>query len=319
MGPGSGTQRRQEHLPLLFAHRVHLSLALVVMGVLTLGGAFWPLSPATPVARWFAVSGLLLVLAVLLVTLRERRWSMPVALGLGVLGAGWLAASCVTSEGLVVVAVALIAAAQFAVFAFPVPLAVAMAGLCLAVTTVGMIVAPAPFHPVTWIVVAVVMSVSTGLFGYVTHWLRRYASLDDLTGALNRGALLQRLTADLREAQRTGAPLAVVSVDVDHFKAINDTRGHLAGDEVLAELVRGWRALLGPRDVVGRIGGDEFVLLLPGRDAEAAERWLADARPVAPAPWSAGAAVSSRTDTVRDLLDRADVALYAAKADRTLR
>jgi diguanylate cyclase (GGDEF)-like protein len=165
-------------------------------------------------------------------------------------------------------------------------------------------------------VVVVVTGASTTLLAYVMRWLRRYATTDDLTGALSRGAVLQRLDEELAEARRSGTTLAVVSADVDHFKAINDTRGHLAGDEVLTALVDGWKALLGPLDVVGRTGGDEFVLLLPGRDREAATRWVEEARAASVAPWSAGLALSCASDTARDLLDRADVALYAQKAAR---
>ncbi|HEY0186870.1 MAG TPA: GGDEF domain-containing protein [Cellulomonas sp.] len=317
MGADLGALRGHEHLPLLYARRSDLALALVVLGLLALGGGFWPLDPTTPVLRWFLVASLLLALSAALVLAPPRRWSMLVTLGTAVLGAGVLLASCQTSEGLVVVSVGLIAVAQFAVYAFPTPIAAAFACLCLAVITAGMALAPAPFHPISWFVVLVALVASTGLFNYVTHWLRRYASTDDLTGALTRGALMHRLDAELGAAHRTGSALAVVSVDVDQFKAINDTRGHLAGDEVLADLVRGWRGLLGRHDAVGRTGGDEFVLVLPGRDADAACGWLVDARAVAPAPWSAGLAVATPTDTVRDLLDRADVALYAAKSART--
>lgn len=144
---------------------------------------------------------------------------------------------------------------------------------------------------------------------------------DDLTGALTRGALtrgalLQRLEARLREAHRTGAALSVVSADVDDFTSVNDTRGHLAGDEVLAGLVATWRAALGPGACIGRVGGDEFVVVLPGRDADAAARWVSGTRARTAAPWSAGIASVAPGDTVRDLLDRADVALYEAKRAR---
>ncbi|HEY0218099.1 MAG TPA: GGDEF domain-containing protein [Cellulomonas sp.] len=316
MGDVRQVERRVEHLPLLHARRGHLALALVLMGVLVLGGALWPLSDRTPVSCWYTVSILYAVLAVVLMVLPEREWIMPVALGIGIVGAGVLTAGCQTSEGMAVIAVGVIAAAQFAMYAFPGAVAAVELGLCLAAVSLGMLVAPAPFHLVSWAVIVVVMSVSTLLLGYAIHWLRRYATTDDLTGALSRGALMQRLDAELRDAQRTGISLAVISADVDHFKTINDTRGHLAGDEVLVDLVREWRNRLGPRDVVGRTGGDEFVMLLPGRGRTTAQSWLDDARAHATVPWSAGLAVCTRTDTALDLLDRADVALYEQKAAR---
>ncbi|MBB5471558.1 GGDEF domain-containing protein [Cellulomonas hominis] len=302
--------------PRLFATRGHLAIGLALMSLLVVGGGLWPFGPDAPVGRWFAVAGLLAALAALTPVLPRRPWTMPVTLAVGLLGAGVLLASCVTAEGLVVLSLGVITAAQLAAYAFPARDAALLLGLALAVMTYGMVAAPLPFHAMTWAVVTIMAVASTSLLGYVTNRLRQHATTDDLTGALTRGALLQRLAGHLQDAQRTGTALAVVSADVDDFKTVNDTRGHLAGDEVLASLVTSWRASLGPRACIGRVGGDEFVVVLPGRDRAAAERWVAGARAGCAQPWSAGIAVAGRTDTTRDLLDRADVALYAAKASR---
>lgn len=302
--------------PRLYATRAHLAFALALLAVLVLGGGFWPLDPTSPTDRWFAVSGLLAMLACLTLVLPDRPWVRPTTLGVVIVAGGALLGSCVTAEGLVVMALGLITAAQFAAYAFPARVAGGLIGLTLVSITVGMIVAPAPFHAVTWAVILVMTLANTTLLGYVTHWLRQQATTDDLTGALTRGALLHQLQTELREAQRTGTPLTVVSADIDHFKVINDTRGHLAGDDVLTALVTGWRRDLSPRDAVGRTGGDEFVVVLRGRDRDAALRWVEDARARSTVGWSAGLAVAGNSDTARDLLDRADVALYAQKALR---
>lgn len=307
--------RSEQRAPRLYATRGHLACALGLMAALVLGGGLWPFSPESAVGLWFAVAGLLAALAGAVLVLPTRRW-MPGALAVGLLGAGALLASCRTAEGLVVLAIGVMTCAQYAAYAFRTRVAALLVAEAIAAITLGMVLAPAPFHVLTWLVVVVMTVASTSLLGHVTHWLRRHATTDDLTGALTRGALLERIDARLRDARRTGTPLAVVSADVDDFKAVNDTRGHLAGDDVLVELVASWRGPAAGRALVGRVGGDEFVVVLPGRDAAAAERWVAAARARCPTPWSAGVADARPDDTVRDLLARADVALYGAKRDR---
>lgn len=308
--------RSEARAPRLYATRGHLACALGLMAVLVLGGGLFPLSPRSPVGLWFAASGLLGALAIGVLVVPARRWTMPGALAVGLLGAGVLLASCQTAEGLVVLSIGVMTAAQYAAYAFRTRVAALLVAEAIAAVTVGMVLAPAPFHALTWLVVVIMTVASTSLLGNVTHWLRRHATTDDLTGALTRAAVLERLETRLREARRTGAPLAVVSADVDDFKAVNDTRGHLAGDDVLVELVASWRGPAAGRAVVGRVGGDEFVVVLPGLDAAAARRWVADARTRCATPWSAGIADARPDDTVRDLLARADVALYGAKRDR---
>ena len=101
--------------------------------------------------------------------------------------------------------------------------------------------------------------------------LERQAATDQLTGCLNRRTLHDRLAGTLDRAVRLGEPVSLLFVDIDHFKAINDTYGHLAGDEVLAtigEVLVGTPWTAGA--AAGRIGGDEFAVILPGADAAAA-------------------------------------------------
>ncbi|HYQ74489.1 GGDEF domain-containing protein [Cellulomonas sp.] len=308
--------RSDARTPRLYATRGHLACALGLMAVLVLGGGLFPLSPESPVGLWFAAAGLFGALAAGVLVLPARRWTMPGALAVGLLGAGVLLASCRTAEGLVVLSIGVMTAAQYAAYAFRTRVAALLVAEAIGAVTAGMVLAPAPFHALTWLVVVIMTVASTSLLGHVTHWLRRHATTDDLTGALTRAAVLERLATRLDEARRTGAPLAVVSADVDDFKAVNDTRGHLAGDDVLVELVASWRDPAAGRAVVGRVGGDEFVVVLPGRDAAAARRWVADARTRCGTPWSAGIADARPDDSVRDLLARADVALYGAKRDR---
>lgn len=98
---------------------------------------------------------------------------------------------------------------------------------------------------------------------YANQQLERLAATDSLTGAANRREFLARTGAELARASRTGAPLCVLALDLDHFKAVNDRYGHQVGDEVLRASVEHIKAALRPSDVLGRTGGEEFMVLLP--------------------------------------------------------
>ncbi len=98
--------------------------------------------------------------------------------------------------------------------------------------------------------------------------LRFEAMHDSLTGLLNRGAVLEQLTKELVRASRRGAPVSVLMGDLDHFKTINDTHGHAAGDAVLREAARRLKAGMRAYDSVGRLGGEEFIAVLPECDAK---------------------------------------------------
>ncbi len=153
------------------------------------------------------------------------------------------------------------------------------------------------------------------------------ASRDGLTGVLSRAALLARLDAALAGRGGPPAEVAVLFLDLDHFKGVNDGHGHATGDRVLRELCGRVADALGPADALGRYGGEEFVAVLPAtgaaaacRVAEAVRRRVADAPFAGPAgvplrlTVSVGVAAARPGDAGRrDLLHRADTALYRAK------
>jgi len=97
--------------------------------------------------------------------------------------------------------------------------------------------------------------------------LHLQATHDALTGLLNRGAIIDRLNREMIRARRDQGVLTAVMIDMDHFKSINDTQGHMAGDEVLREVARRLLASIRPYDAVGRLGGEEFLLAMPDLDA----------------------------------------------------
>jgi diguanylate cyclase (GGDEF)-like protein len=151
------------------------------------------------------------------------------------------------------------------------------------------------------------------------------ANSDALTGAMSRGAILPLIEKSVKRAARSGIPACVAMIDLDWFKSINDRFGHLAGDQVLRRVVDRVRQCLRTSDVIGRFGGEEFVLLLQGADANGAARLLERIRvAISTADWTdlgAGLKVSVScgitsvrpTDSLEAVLARADEALYAAK------
>lgn len=156
--------------------------------------------------------------------------------------------------------------------------------------------------------------------------LRRTAEVDALTGAVNRRAIDQALMRKFLEAERSHRPLSVLFVDLDHFKDVNDRYGHACGDECLRQVAQTLRQAIGEQDLLGRYGGEEFVAVLPGRDAAEAQQ-IGEALRLAvqrcAIDWegtrialSVSVGVATRHAHETDpgaTLARADKALYAAK------
>jgi diguanylate cyclase (GGDEF)-like protein len=115
------------------------------------------------------------------------------------------------------------------------------------------------------------------VFSYIQHQLHRHAAelesaskTDFLTGLPNRRHLIEALGAELERSQRYGAPLAIMMIDIDHFKNINDRHGHLAGDQVIRIVGQIIKDSMRRPDTVARYGGEEFMLLLPSTEREGA-------------------------------------------------
>ena len=158
--------------------------------------------------------------------------------------------------------------------------------------------------------------------------IRQLATHDDLTGLLNRRAMLDRMQLEQRRSLRSGSPLLIAQLDIDHFKAVNDTHGHAAGDLVLQSFADTVRRNVRDTDVLARWGGEEFVLLLcdtPAADAVALMERLRQAVQAMQVPVaqgdgpitvtvSIGLARHTPAHPLAGTLERADRALYAAKA-----
>lgn len=161
--------------------------------------------------------------------------------------------------------------------------------------------------------------------------LEQLAQTDPLTQLLNRRALTERITAEMERALRYDSTMALLMIDLDHFKRVNDTYGHLVGDDVLRDVAQLLSDTIRTSDIVARYGGEEFLVLLPETDDAGAESFAERIRFAVeqhlfasdslPEPLrltaSVGVAVypAARIESVEDLFARADAALYRAKAD----
>ncbi len=165
----------------------------------------------------------------------------------------------------------------------------------------------------------------------LVHRLEQQAAQDPLTGLANQRAFYDACTAEFSRAQRGDREVSIVMLDLDHFKDINDVHGHLYGDQVLVGVANALSSTMRAHDTVARMGGEEFALLLPGADADAALHVAERARaavasvPIAGGTLSCSAGVATGApsgDAAVDLLGLADRALYEAKRlgrDRSVR
>lgn len=202
---------------------------------------------------------------------------------------------------------------------------VAGIGMLAACSYLPMLVVGPAAYPVEWGHASLLVLIGAAVSGSLrtvtretqalTERLRQEAVIDDLTGLLNRRGWRIGAERELARAGRASAPVALVLLDLDKLKEVNDTMGHDVGDRVLAETADRLRAGLRASDIVARLGGDEFVALLTDSTLDGALAGIERLRAITPelGSFSAGVAAWNRKEDLEQLLRRADMALYAAK------
>lgn len=196
--------------------------------------------------------------------------------------------------------------------------------LTLAGSTVMLVVTPMVGAGRAVSVSNAVLSMLVMTFAYIVgSYLRwqheRKANTDQLTGVLNRRGALARLRVEMVRAQTSGEPLSLAVIDMDCFKQLNDTRGHAFGDRVLQETVASWRDALRGYDIIGRTGGDEFIVVFPRTTSDVAEEVLARLRSASPHSWTWGVTQYRAGEDLEQLFTRADSRLYDWKSLRNTR
>jgi diguanylate cyclase (GGDEF)-like protein len=186
---------------------------------------------------------------------------------------------------------------------------------------------------VNWFLIGLFLPMVTLLQRSLRHVeLKNASRIDSKTGLLNAVTWQREARVEISRAARTHSPLAVAMLDIDHFKRVNDTHGHLTGDAVLAALSATLRGLLREYDIIGRFGGEEFAILLPHTDIVAAEqiteRLRAKLAEISVTPGTGSdtetplqvtvsigvAALAHSRRDLDELIAAADAALYRAKA-----
>jgi diguanylate cyclase (GGDEF)-like protein len=184
----------------------------------------------------------------------------------------------------------------------------------------------APEYPVDWPQAIILIVVTAAVMGTLsmlsqetarlTRRLRHEASHDPLTNLLNRRGWEQAADRGIARAERSGDSVTVVLLDLDRLKRINDELGHDAGDRVLCETGERLAAAFRGEDVMARVGGDEFAVLILGSTPDDAVGAVERLRAATPreGSFSAGLAVGTATEGLEGLMRRADLALYEAKS-----
>ena len=292
-----------------------LGVLYAVSGVLAGISATWPMHPRTPVALLLVVCavGVLGGIALWVFAARVRWWVLHGGVVLAGVLLALLAASSATSVGIVGLGPALIALGLYGAHFFALPAARLHLGVLVVIASAGAVAAEPGGFLVPWVALLASTVALTEVQGRLARELRTAATTDPLTGVANRRAWEIEAARHLARALRTGEALSFAIIDLDDFKEVNDREGHGAGDALLRELARCWSTRLRQADLLGRYGGDEFVICLPATDEEGAWEVLGQLAATHPFAWTVGVATARAGDTLSTVLARADGHLYERK------
>jgi len=169
---------------------------------------------------------------------------------------------------------------------------------------------------VSWLIVGAGALLGTEVLSRACRTIRSTAVTDPLTGLQNRVGLVYESDRAITICRRLDQPLTLVHIDLDGFKEVNDREGHAEGDRLLRQCADNWSGVIRAGDILARIGGDEFLLVLPGSNSDDARRLMGVLKEVSPIGWSFGVAELAPEEELQDCVDRADAELYNQKGGR---
>ena len=297
-----------------------MAMLALTAGVSCLFGATFPADPAAPVTLLLALGIFAVGGSVALWWAGDRvpPWILHATVAIGTLLISLVILRTATAVGMIVTACAYLWIGVYAGFFFSRPAARAHMALIAAAFGAALLLSDnwVPIH--AWVFMTASLLIAGETLGRQSARLRHEAHTDSLTGALNRKGLALAAERAFSLADRTEIPLTVALIDLDDFKQINDTDGHPAGDRLLVELSRIWRAELEPTDIFARLGGDEFLVVLVGAGDQESTHLFSRMRVLSPAPWSAGLITRRQGEDLSSCMARADSALYGDKRGRDL-
>jgi diguanylate cyclase (GGDEF)-like protein len=282
-----------------------------------LAAVLFPMSDQAPVRIGWATLGVAILLAGGTWALGDRlpRWSLLVETSVIAVINSFLVTRAATTGGAVIDAFAYMWLTVFVAAFFP--RAWSLFGtLVSAGFGVGLLIADLPGMFTAWLLLTISVLTAGAVVSQVSRIMQGRMTTDALTGALNRNGLREAAYRLNLRRRRHARQVTVAALDLDGFKAVNDTAGHATGDRLLAEAATAWRAVLRHDDVLARTGGDEFIVLMPNTDADEAGVVLDRLRAAHPVHWSAGVASWDTDESLEHCLERADRELYAAKHAR---
>jgi diguanylate cyclase (GGDEF)-like protein len=292
-----------------------LALICGIGGTAVIAASVFPMGLGTPAGLLRVLGATEVSFAILLAATRRRVTPRQIYLNLitriGITAV--LVAYAATPAGVALIGVRCISVSTFAACFLPRRRARWITLLMLGGYGMGIVFNHPGHVTLLWAVVSIAAVTAGETFGRVVDQLRNLAGRDPLTGLANRATFHDAAAREIAVAERTHCPFSLVLLDLDDFKAVNDTRGHLAGDALLVELANDWQHQLRRGDLLARLGGDEFAILLPATGPQQADAVLGRLRDAHPAPWSAGASTWVAGADLDEMLRNADRRLYDAK------
>jgi diguanylate cyclase (GGDEF)-like protein len=295
-----------------------VAVLYIAGGIGCLLGAAFPMSAQAPIGlgQILGVIGLTLGPALIVVRGRMKSVALHGFLALATALVSVLVACSTTSAGVVLTGVDYMCIGWIAAYFLPRRAARIHYGLAVAGFSSGVLVGGVPGLVVPAFVIAATVVASAEMLAHFVNQLRRLAALDPLTGLANRACFTAAAENEMVLAARRARGFTVAMIDMDNFKIVNDTHGHLAGDALLIELASTWQTQLRGTDLLARFGGDEFALLMPNTTVLEGKRVLRRLRDAHPAKWSAGIVEWDGDGGLDAILRRADRNLYEAKEAR---